>query len=278
MIEVCVLGSSSKGNCTYINFEGSKILIDAGLNAKTLKTRLAEIETCLSEIKAIFITHEHTDHINGLKTILKKYDIPVYCTRFTAQAIEETVKISPEFYIFSSSDPFSFASFTVEAFSVFHDAQDPVGFCMEGKSGKISLASDLGYVTSLVKKKIAGSNIVLIESNHDPKLLLSDMKRPWHIKQRIKGRQGHLSNENACKLVKDVACSKLRHIVLYHLSQDCNVPELALKKMSVVLQEINQEDTQIHISYPNKISNLISYNNQTEPFRSNVETEIPMVL
>lgn len=276
MIEVCVLGSSSKGNCTYINFEGSKILIDAGLSAKIIDQRLSEIKTCLSEIKAIFITHEHADHINGLKGILKKHDIPIYCTRFTAQAIEETLKISPEFYLFSPSDPFSFDSFTIEAFSVFHDAQDPVGFCMEGTSGKLSLASDLGYVTSLVKQKVSGSNIMVIESNHDPRLLLSDMKRPWHVKQRIKGRQGHLSNENACKLVKDVACAKLQHIVLYHLSQDCNVPELALKKMSVVLREINQNHIQIHISHPNKISGMISY--QPEPLHADFEAEIPMVL
>jgi len=276
MIEVCVLGSSSRGNCTYINFEGSKILVDAGLSTKIIKHRLAEFKTCLSEIKAVFITHEHTDHINGLKGILKKHDIPVYCTRFTAQAIEETLKISPEFYIFSPSDPFRFNSFTIEAFSVFHDAQDPVGFCIEGNSGKLSLASDLGYVTSLVKQKISGSNIMVIESNHDPKLLLSDMKRPWHVKQRIKGRQGHLSNENACKLVKDVACAKLQHIILYHLSQDCNVPELALKKMSIVLQEINQNHIQIHISHPDKISDMISYNKQIEPFITH--EEIPMVL
>ncbi|MCD6459618.1 MBL fold metallo-hydrolase [bacterium] len=256
-MKIIVLGSSSSGNATCIESEGKLFLIDAGLSAKKITERLAKYSVSPQNLDAVFVTHEHTDHIQGLKGLLKKNSIPVYCTRHTAQAIETILNIEPEFFIFSPGEAFRFGKFKVEGVSVFHDAQDPVGFVFETNTLKMSLVSDIGYVTSLVKKKVSGSNILIIESNHDPKMLMADHKRPVHVKQRIRGRQGHLSNENACELVKEIIHNGLRHIVLFHLSKDCNCAEIALDLMKNTLISLGQTNTNVHLTYPNKPTEIV---------------------
>ncbi len=282
-MKICVLGSSSGGNATFMELDDVKILIDAGLSARIIKQRLEALSVDPSRLDAIFVTHEHTDHINGLKQFLKKHPVPVYCTRATAEAVESILNICPEFYLFSPGELFKFASIKIEAFPVFHDAQDPVGFCFYTAKGKLGLVSDIGYVTSLVKQKLADSNVLIIESNHDPKMLLADPKRPWSVKQRIKGRQGHLSNEGACELIESVSHHNLHHVVLFHLSKDCNRPEIALKKMRDCLCEKGFDHTQVHLAYPDKTSAVIEHT-ATEPqherdrnFLISEQLEIPMV-
>jgi len=258
-MKICVLGSSSAGNATYIELDGLKILVDAGLCYRSIKNRLAELGVEVSALDAIFITHEHADHINGLKTLLNHHKIPVYCTRFTAQAIEEILKIEADFYIFSQCEPFRFHTIQAEAFPVFHDAQDPVGFCFYTKNGKLGMVSDIGYLTLMVKQKLAGCHVLIVESNHDPKLLMADIRRPMSLKQRIKGKQGHLSNADACKLVDEIAHAQLKHVVLYHLSQDCNLPSLAYGLMKNTLSERGFHQTDIHLTYADKMSDVITY-------------------
>ena len=256
-MRLCVLGSSSSGNATFVELGETRFLIDAGLSTRSITQRLADLDVAVADLDAIFITHEHTDHINGLKVLTKRHPVPVYCTRHTAVAIESILKIEPEFYIFSSGEPFKFSEVTVEPFSVFHDAEDPVGFCFHYNGKKIGFASDIGYVTTFVKRQLQNCDVLLIESNHDVNMLISDPKRPWAVKQRIKGRQGHLSNDHACELVTEIAHPGLQHVVLVHLSQDCNRPAMAYKKMTETLGALGLGNIKVSLSYPHKPSELI---------------------
>lgn len=279
-MKVCVLGSSSSGNATYLDLDGIKLLIDAGLPAKIIVQRLAEIGVSVPELTGIFVTHEHTDHISGIKGLLSIHPVPVYCTRHTASAIESILNVFPEFYLFTSGERFKLDQVKIEAFSVFHDAHDPVGFCFDTAKHRLGFVSDLGYVTSSVTRKLSGSNIIIIESNHDPKLLLADPKRPWQVKQRIKSRQGHLSNETACELMESVAHPELYHVVLFHLSVDCNRPEIAYAKMRECLDHKGFFQTHVHLTHPDKMSPVIVHPECTPPderFSSCEQLEIPMV-
>lgn len=253
-MQVCVLGSSSSGNAIYIECDSIKILVDAGLRARIIQERLREIDVEVDEIDAIFITHEHSDHIAALKTLTKQQDIPVYCTRCTAEAIENTFKKSFNFHIFSTAERFIFGPFEIEAFSVFHDAQDPVGFTFTSADGRLGIISDLGYITPALNQKLNDCNIIIIESNHEEKLLVADIRRPWTLKQRILSRQGHLSNDAACRFICDIAKETLQHVVLFHLSQDCNKPDIAYNKMRNALDNHGFTHTTVHMSHPNKIS------------------------
>jgi len=256
-MKIIVLGSSSSGNATCVEADGKTFLIDAGLSAKMIRERLSEYSILPDQLDAVFVTHEHTDHIQGLKGLLRKHDIPIYCTRYTAQAIENILKIEPDFFIFSPGETFRFGNFKVEGVSVFHDAQDPVGFVFKTDNCKMSFVSDIGYVTSLVKKKLEGTNVLIIESNHDPKMLMADHKRPMHVKQRIRGRQGHLSNENACELVREIMHDDLSDIVLFHLSKDCNCREIALNLMENTVKSLGKNEINVHMTYPHKSSEIV---------------------
>ncbi|MDX9702224.1 MAG: MBL fold metallo-hydrolase [Candidatus Auribacterota bacterium] len=283
-MRLCVLGSSSSGNSTYLELGNSRFLIDAGLSARVIEQRLAMLNVAVADLDAIFITHEHTDHINGLKVLAGRNPVPVYCTRHTALEIESILKITPEFYIFSSGEPFKFDDVVIEPFSVFHDAQDPVGFCFHYNGKKIGFASDLGYVTTFVKRQLQNCDALLIESNHDVNMLIADQKRPWSVKQRIKGRQGHLSNEHACELIAEIAHPGLRHVVLVHLSQDCNRPDMAYKRMAQTLDSLGLDTAKVHLSYPHKPSEQIPLDtcrielNSTAVCYAGDQLEIPMVL
>lgn len=282
-MRLCVLGSSSSGNATYLELGDTKLLIDAGLSLRIIKQRLEQIGVDIDSLDGICITHEHTDHISGLKVLLRRHPIPVYTTRHTAVAVESILNINPEFYIFSPGEPFRIGDVQIEAFSVFHDAEDPVGFCFNYNDKKIALASDLGYVTTFVKRKLEQCHVLLIESNHDVSMLIADQKRPWPVKQRIKGRQGHLSNECACKLVEQIAHKNLEHVVLVHLSTDCNRPDMAYKRMTQTLREAGLHDTKLYLSYPHKPSQVIMFAGsieRSEPVAGvcGDQLEIPMVL
>ena len=258
-MRICILGSSSSGNATYIESEKARFLIDAGFPLRTLSNRLESISADVSELNGVFITHEHSDHVKGLKQLIKKYHTPVYATRHTAQALERQLGIEPDFFLFSPGEPFAFFDLFIEGFSVFHDAQDPVGFCIWNDSAKISMVSDLGFVTSQVKQKVTGSNIMIIECNHDEKMLDSNPHRPWHLKQRIKGRQGHLSNEAAAQLIAETAHDALDHVVLFHLSQDCNRPARAEEIMHKTLNNLKCYHTMVHQTFHDRISPVIEY-------------------
>jgi phosphoribosyl 1,2-cyclic phosphodiesterase len=231
-IEVTILGSGSAGNCTLIETEQTAILVDAGLSSRQIVQRLATMGRAVSEIDAVLLTHEHTDHTRGLGVLCKTHPIPVFANRLTAEAVasQETQRI--RWQLFSTGHPFAVGDFTVEPFPVPHDASDPVGFAIRTDAHAVGVLTDLGHVTKLVVERMRAMDLLVLESNHDMRLLQEDTARPWALKQRIMSRHGHLSNDDAATLAGEVCCDRLRHVFLAHLSRDCNRPEIAQRVVS----------------------------------------------
>lgn len=234
MIGFCPLASGSKGNCTYVGTPQVKILIDAGLSAKAIVTRLAEIQVDIKEIDAILITHEHTDHIQGLKVLAYKMGIPVLANHATARGIAETFHDCPKFKIFSTGETFEFGGLQIHPFSIQHDTLDPVAFTIRYDGLKLGFCTDLGYVTSLVQMQLRECDYMVIEANHEINMVHAS-SRPMVYKQRVLGRSGHLSNEACGLLLANAYSPRLKHVHLAHLSSECNTPGKAVDVVSDIL-------------------------------------------
>lgn len=236
MIGFCPLASGSKGNCIFLGTPETKILIDAGLSGKATLQKLSEIHVDISEIDAILITHEHTDHIQGLKMLAGKMGIPVLANHETAKAIVETLGFCPKFKIFSTGETFQFGNLEVHPFSVQHDTLDPVAFTIKTQSLKIGFCTDLGFPTTLVKTELKSCDFLYLEANHQPSMVHAS-SRPMIYKQRVLSRSGHLSNEECAKILLEVAHPGLKHVHLAHLSSECNSPEVALEVVHGILEK-----------------------------------------
>lgn len=257
MIGFCPLASGSKGNCIYFGTEKTKILIDAGLSYKMLCLRLQEIQVDIQDIDAIFITHEHTDHIRGLEVIAAKFGIPVFANSDTAKAIYANVQVCPKFKIFATGEPFEYGDFLVKSFSIQHDAADPVAFKIEYKNLKIGFCTDLGFVSPLVSSQLQGCDYLYVEANHQPSMVHASA-RPAIYKQRVLGRLGHLSNEECAQLLFDVFHSGLQHVHLAHLSSECNNPDLALQIVRAKLQEKGYAG-EVSIAHQDKLGKAVLF-------------------
>lgn len=224
----CPLASGSKGNCTYIGTPKTKLLLDAGISGRATKRKLEEIGVELEEIQAILITHDHTDHIQGLKTLALKYGIPVFANAETAKGIYASLGACPKFRIFTTGESFVFEDLEIHPFSIQHDTVDPVAFTLRLDSLKLGVCTDLGIVTTLVRASLRGCDYLVVEANHEPSMVHA-CPRPPIYKQRVLGRSGHLSNEACAALVEEVKGDKLKHVHLAHLSQECNAEVTALE-------------------------------------------------
>jgi len=257
-MHITILGSGSAGNCTLIETDSTHLLVDAGLSARQIGQRLAVINRNVDQISGIILTHEHSDHVRGLGILCKSRPLPVYANRLTAEAVTtdpdwpENVRIS--WRLFSTGSSFELGDLLIESFSVPHDAYDPVGYVIRqpGSGISVGVLTDLGHVTKLVTERVRQMDALVIEANHDLKLLQEDAARPWALKQRIMSRHGHLSNEAAAALAGDVACDKLRQVFLAHLSRDCNRPELAQQAVSEKLRAIGARHVAVAVSSQDK--------------------------
>lgn len=227
MIGFCPLASGSKGNCIYLGTNNTKILIDAGLSGKAIKNKLAEINVDISEIEAILISHEHSDHILGLKALTSQYRIPVFANSETAKCILEFMDESPKFKIFTTGETFEYKDIEIHPFSIQHDTLDPVAFTLQTMGLKIGVCTDLGFATTLVEHNLKNCDHLYIEANHEVDMVHASA-RPMIYKQRVLGRNGHLSNSDSGKLIAKIANSRLKSVYLAHLSSECNTPEKAL--------------------------------------------------
>lgn len=231
-MKFAVLASSSAGNCTYVEGGGARILVDAGTNCKTLRAALEPLGVSLADIDAILLTHEHDDHVSALAVVERRFGTPVYATFGTFDGYEQGHG-GPDAcdgwsrVCFEPGEPFAIGGLSVEPFSTPHDAADPVGFVLSDGAARLGFATDLGFATELVAQRLRGCSALALEFNHDVRMLELSGRHP-NLIQRIRGRSGHLSNDQAAELLASVAESGLRHVVPMHLSGECNDPALAV--------------------------------------------------
>jgi phosphoribosyl 1,2-cyclic phosphodiesterase len=228
VLQFTILGSGSSGNCAYLETDDARVLVDAGFSGKQIDERLQKIGRSIRDVQAVFVTHEHSDHVAGLPVLARRLGVPVYCNRLTAEALRPQMPDYTGWRIFETGQSMPFGDLEITSFQVPHDAYDPVGFVFHHKSGDIGFLTDLGYATKLVLERIRQTRALVLEANHDLRLLQEDVKRPWSVKQRILSRHGHLSNEAAAQVAAQVVGFGMEDIFLGHLSADCNRPDLAL--------------------------------------------------
>ncbi len=245
-VRLTILGSGSHGNCAYLESDETRILVDAGFSGRQIRQRLAQIGRSPESLHGILVTHEHSDHIQGLTTLGAKLRIPVFCNRLTKEAIEQHLEINLDCRIFATGATFEIGDITVDTFSVPHDANDPIGFLFRTASANIGFLTDLGHATKLVMERVRAAHVLVLETNHDLKLLQDDLKRPWSVKQRILSRHGHLSNDAAADVVEEIVSADLQHLYLGHLSRDCNRPELAHRVVSERLEKLGANHVRVH--------------------------------
>ncbi|MGA8655188.1 MAG: MBL fold metallo-hydrolase [Chthoniobacterales bacterium] len=232
VLSLTVLGSGSAGNCSLVATDSCRFLVDVGLSARQICQRLQSVGVRPESLDGIVITHEHGDHVAGLEVFTRRFKIPLYCNRDTAEALVYGGYVNqPTFKKFETGSPFLIKNVEIQSFYVPHDAVDPVAFVFASNEGAIGFLTDLGHAPKHALERIRQVHTLVVETNHDERMLQEDAKRPWSVKQRILSRHGHLSNEAAAKVVAEIAGDRLRRVVLGHLSRECNRPELAQAAM-----------------------------------------------
>lgn len=239
-MQLCSLSSGSSGNCIYVGTEQTHLLVDTGVSKKRIVDELHAIDMDPEDIQGILITHEHSDHIQGLGVFTRKYSVPVYGTKATLNAIRNTAylgELDMEQFIEIQPDiPFQIQDMTVEASSTWHDAADPVCYQFYHKGHKASICTDLGDYNDYLVHKLSDSDLLFIESNHDVNMLLVG-PYTYPLKQRILGDHGHLSNERSGQFIRELLNDHIRGIMLGHLSKENNIAELAYETVAQILRE-----------------------------------------
>src|SRR5437870_2797033 len=256
MTVLCPLASGSKGNAYYVASGSTKILFDAGISAKSIRQRLEEIGVRLEEIQGIVVSHEHSDHIAGLKTLACKMGIPLIANALTAEAVVETLQECPTCKIFTTGEPFEFGDLEILPFPVRHDAIEPVAFRIKAGTHTMGICTDLGFVTNTVRHHLKDCDLLVLEANHKPAMVHAS-SRPDVYKQRVLSKTGHLSNEECAQLLVDIASPKLKQVFLAHLSSECNTHETALKTVQEHLKQYAIE-LPLSIAFQEKRSELIN--------------------
>jgi phosphoribosyl 1,2-cyclic phosphodiesterase len=232
-VSVTVLASGSKGNCTVVSSSGTRLLVDAGLSCRELLSRLVLCGLDPHTIDAILITHEHTDHIGGLRVLAKRLKVPVYITGATYHAYQKFARDSSgnrvaigRLETFCSGSAFQIGDIMVTPFTIPHDAVDPIGFTFRSDGIKVGVCTDLGYMPASVRHHLRGCHVLMIESNHDLELLRGG-PYPWSVKQRVMSRVGHLSNDALADFLTSDYDGVAEFLILAHLSEQNNHPEIA---------------------------------------------------
>src|ERR1700745_1292189 len=231
-----MLGSGSAGNSALVSTTHCRVLIDGGLSARQIVVRLEQCGAAPEQLDGLLLTHEHGDHVCGLEVLCRRFAIPIYCNGQTAEAIRcFGLSEYKNWRIFRTGTEFAICDILVQSFPVPHDAVEPVGYAFHAGNRGLGFITDLGYPTKMLVERLRQVQTLVIETNHDEKLLQNDMHRPWPVKQRIPSRHGHLSNTAACAVREELLPGKIERIVLGHLSRDCNTPELALNTVRASL-------------------------------------------
>lgn len=228
-----MLASGSSGNSALVSTGSTRLLVDAGLSRRELINRLAAVGEPFERIDAILISHEHSDHVSGLPVIAKTLDVPVYLTHLAAPAISWN-GYQPKTEAFQAGMRLAIGDLEVDTFTIPHDAADPVGFCFRSQGLKIGLVTDLGYIPESIRFHLRGADLLVLESNHDLEMLKVG-PYPWAVKQRVMSRNGHLSNDAVSDFIGSDLDGSVRTLVLGHLSEHNNHPEIARLSASQAL-------------------------------------------
>ena len=233
----CSLASGSKGNCYLLASHRSRILIDAGISAKSIINILSGLNILPESLNGIIVTHEHGDHISGVRVLSRRYDIPVYANEKTMEEIllRNSDLGSKNVRTFKTSENFYIGDIDISPFSTPHDSVDSVGFCLYNGNKKITIATDLGHINQKIMNAAANSDLLVLEANHDLNMLVNG-SYPQTLKKRIQGKYGHLSNEACGRALAELCRTNLRQIILAHLSDENNHPDLAHKTVCGILE------------------------------------------
>lgn len=243
-LTLCVLASGSRGNATYLSDGRTAILIDAGLSGIEIQKRMAAKGLDPAGLDAILVSHEHADHIKGVGVLSRRFGLEVHISEGTWQASGAVLGKVGRIRPFTCGRGFAIGDLTIHPFSISHDAEDPAGFTIGCKGAKVGVVTDLGIVTGVVRTHLAACDILILEANHDPRMLI-DGPYPWPLKQRIRGRGGHLSNDDTALLLETLCHDRLAHVILAHLSEENNTPDKARQTVASVL---NRSGTKIHVA------------------------------
>lgn len=249
MFNFTSLYSGSSGNSLLVETEHTKVLIDTGVSAKKVVDALTSFNTNISEVDAILVTHEHTDHVQGLGTLSSKYNIPVFANKETwASMPKQKDKISEQNQkLFTINERFEINDLVIKPFSIPHDAANPCGFNILKENKKLSIATDIGHITKDILNNLEGSSLLMLEANYDPEILKC-CSYPYRLKTRISGDNGHLSNEMAGKVIAYLLNRGLNKVILGHLSKENNFPELAYKTVIDELIAKNFDENKLSLS------------------------------
>ena len=256
IVKICVLASSSAGNSVFVAGGRTRILIDAGLSKRETAARLAAIGEDIHKLDAILITHEHSDHVSGLPALARAIQKPAFVTHQTAPLIEWSGKV-PAVECFQAGASFQLGDIGVQSFTIPHDAADPVGYALTSEGIHIGVVTDLGYLPDSVKWHVAGSQLLLLESNHDIEMLKVG-PYPWALKQRVLSRKGHLSNDAAGEYIGGELPKGVHTLVLGHLSENNNLPALVELTARQAL-DIRGHAARLVIAEPRKQSEMFLY-------------------
>ena len=247
------LASGSKGNAILVCGHRTRILLDAGLSTKELVLRLQQTSVKANQLDAVVISHEHIDHVRGLGTLSRRFNLPVYLTRGTLDNLSPEIGELPEVKLFQPGIPFGIGDLRIKPFAISHDAQDPAGFVLEHGTHRLGVCTDLGVVTQLVRTRLQGCHGLILEANHDPDLLFKG-PYPLPLKQRIRSRHGHLSNEESFELLKSIQHGDLQIVLFAHLSEVNNQPELVLKGSREHLNDSGWDSVALEVGKQHQVS------------------------
>ena len=252
-MRVSVLASGSKGNSVFVEMDGMRLLVDAGISARRICQSLAALSVDAASLDGVFITHEHRDHIKGLVTLSRKYHLPIFTRPDTFHSMYCAEDIPADCF-HGIGDRLQLGEVAIDAFNLPHDAADPVGYSVRGTQ-KVTVATDLGFVTSSVQAALEASDVLVLEANHDPELLRQGTY-PWSLKQRILSNRGHLSNNDAAWALVRLH-KKPRKVFLAHLSEENNRPELARDTIQDILTgQGMQQEIELQLTAQEKAVNL----------------------
>lgn len=255
-----ILASGSTGNAIFVGTERTGVLIDVGITGKQAEAAMQEAGIHPGEVKAILVTHEHSDHVKGIGVFARRYGIPIYANQKTWRELDGLIGQVREDQrqLFEVGEIKEFEDLTVQSFGISHDAAEPMGFCFYCGNKKLSVATDLGYVSDKIKETIRGSDAYIFEANHDVEMLRMS-SYPWSIKRRILSDVGHLSNEAAGIALTDILGGQAERVYLAHLSKENNMMELARLTVKNILEEKGMkvgDDVHLRETYPHKPTKL----------------------